>query len=202
MKQNQLTLIALITVFISMVALLIMQSAQNNILEIPTTHENLSNNDVDLNSGLLFPDLEASNVIMVNILDPFLDSQVTIVKSDTGIWQVLADNSQLANQEYAESLATTFEKIPYITKITLPTEQISDSYGLNDEDGLIVATAILADDQIRTLLVGNAVSTDNQTRGFYTVIDGRDEVYIVPPEPIMYLVQYLEAFENTQKLDN
>ena len=67
---------------------------------------------------------------------------------------------------------------------------------------LIVVSAVMKDESLHTLMVGNPVSTDSTTRGFYTVVDDREEIYIIPPEPILYLVQYLEAFENTQKLDN
>jgi len=200
MKQSRITLFLLLALFVGMIVLIVMQSVQNESLENPSTHENLIDNDVNLESMLLFPNLSASDVQTINILDPFLNSEVTIAKSDNNVWQVVANNNRLANQEYAESLAITLEKIPYIARISADGE-ISEGYGLNETDGLILVSAVLADEEVITFLAGNPVTTDDTTRGFYTYVDGRDDIYIVPPEPIMYLVQYLEAFENTQKLD-
>ncbi len=201
MKQSRITFFILIASFIGMVGLLLMQSAQSETLEIPPTHENLIDNDVHLESRLLFPNLVAGDVRVINILDPYLQSEVTIVKSDNNVWQVVSDDDRLTNQDYAESLAITLEKIPYIAQINIDNE-IPEGYGLNDTDGLILVSAVLTDETIRTFLVGNPVSTDSETRGFYTLVDGNPSIFIVPPEPIMYMVQYLEAFENTQKLDN
>ena len=200
MKQNRPTLFVLLCIFIVMVAILTMQSTQQETLEIPPTNATLRDNDVELGSGLLFPNVNANDVVMVNILDPVLDSQVTIARSLDDTWQVVAEESYPANQEYANSVAVTLEKIPFTTQISVTGD--SESFGLNEQDALIVISAILRDETLHTFVVGNPVSTDDTTRGFYTAVDERDKIYIVPPEPILYLVQYLEAFENTQKLDN
>lgn len=200
MKQSRMTLFILLILFVGMIGLLIMQSAQRETLEIPPTHENLMDNDVNLEVELLFPSLIAEDVRAINILDPFLKSEVTVVRADDESWQVLSEDDRPTNQDYAESLAVTLEKIPYIAQINANGE-IPESYGLNERDGLILVSAVLSDEQIKTFLVGNPVTTNNDTRGFYTLVEGRDTVYVVPPEPVMYLVRYLEAFENTQKLD-
>ena len=202
MKKNQLTLVALIGVFIVMIVLLTMQSAQRE-NDIKTfTNATPINNTVQLEYGLMFPDIEAKDVALVNILDPVLNSQVSIAQSPEGIWQVITDEAQPTNQEYANSLAITLEKIPYSTKLDVSSRNQYETFGLNEQDALIVVSAIMRDETLHTFMVGNPVSTDATTRGFYTIVDDREEVYIVPPEPILYLIQYLEAFENTQKLDN
>lgn len=201
MKQSRITLFLLLAVFIVLAGLIVMQSAQTETLEISPTHENLINNEVDLESRLLFPNLKAIDVRIINIRDPYLDSEVTLVKSEENVWQVISDSRELANQDSAQSVALTLERIPYVARINAEGD-IPDGYGLNETDGLILVSAVLSNESIETFLVGNPVTTDDETRGFYTLVDGRDDVYIVPPEPIMYLVQHLEAFENTQKLDN
>ncbi len=202
MKQNQFTMLALAGVFIVMVALITMQSAQQNNQITTNANATLINNTVQLEYGLMFPDIEAKDVAVVNILDPVLNSQVSVAQSPEGVWQVVSDETQPTNQEYANSLAITLERIPYSTKLEISDRNQYETYGLNEQDALIVVSAVMRDESLHTFMVGNPVSTDNTTRGFYTVVDDEEEVYIVPPEPILYLVQYLEAFENTQKLDN
>jgi len=202
MKQNQLTLLALVGIFIVMVALITMQSAQQ-INEKPTNaNATLINNTVQLEYGLMFPDIEAKDIAVVNILDPLLNSQVSVAQSPEGVWQVISDETQPTNQEYANSLAITLERIPYSTKLEITDRNQYETYGLNEQDALIIVSAVMRDESLHTFMVGNPVSTDNTTNGFYTVVDDEEMVYIVAAEPIMYLVQYLEAFENTQKLDN
>lgn len=202
MKQNRLTLLVLLGIFVLMIGLLFMQSAQREIIEPTPFNDTLRENEIQLGNGLVFPDLQAEDVSVVNILDPVLDSQVTVGRSSEGIWQVVSEDSRPTNQDYANSLAVTLEKIPYITRIGVSEDTSYDTFGLNEHDALIVVSAIMKDESLHTLMVGNPVSTDNTTRGFYTVVDDKEEIYIIPPEPILYLVQYLEAFENTQKLDN
>lgn len=202
MKQNQFTMLALAGVFIVMVALITMQSAQQDNQISTNANATLINNTVQLEYGLMFPDIEAKDVAVVNILDPVLNSQVSVAQSPEGVWQVVSDETQPTNQEYANSLAITLERIPYSTKLEISDRNQYESFGLNEQDALIVVSAVMRDESLHTFMVGNPVSTDNTTRGFYTVVDDEEAVYIVPPEPILYLVQYLEAFENTQKLDN
>lgn len=202
MKQNRITLLALLGLFGLMVALLLMQSAQRETLESSPTNATLRDNEIQLGNGLLFPNIKAEDIAIINILDPVVDSQVTVAQSPELIWEVVAEDNRSTNQEYANSLAVTLERIPFITRIAVSDAEQYTQYGLNQQDALIVVSAIMRDETLHTFLVGNPVSTDDTTRGFYTVVDDIEAVYIVPPEPILYLVQYLEAFENTQKLDN
>lgn len=202
MKQNRLTLFALLGIFLLLIGLLFMQSAQRETLEPTPTNAILRENEIQLDSGLIFPDLQAEDVAVVNILDPVLNSQVTVGRSSEGIWQVVSEDNRPTNQAYANSLAVTLENIPYITRIGVSEDTPYGTFGLNEHDALVVVSAVMKDESLHTFMVGNPVSTDSTTRGFYTVVDDNEEIYIVPPEPILYLVQYLEAFENTQKLDN
>lgn len=203
MKQNRFTLVALMGLFIVMIALLIMQSAQQQPVEVPSTaNEILAETAIQLEYGLMFPDLRAQDIALINILDPVLDSQVSVAQSPEGIWQVISQENHPTNQDYANSLAITLEKILFTIRLGVSNRNQYDTFGLNKQDAIIVVSAIMRDETLHTFMVGNPVSTDNTTRGFYTIVDDKEEVYIVPPEPILYLVQYLEAFENTQKLDN
>lgn len=202
MKQNRLTLLALLGIFLLLIGLLFMQSAQRETLEPTPTNAILRENEIQLDSGLIFPDLQAEDVAVINILDPVLNSQVTVGRSSEGIWQVVSEDNRPTNQAYANSLAVTLENIPYITRIGVSEDTPYGTFGLNEHDALVVVSAVMKDESLHTFMVGNPVSTDSTTRGFYTVVDDNEEIYIVPPEPILYLVQYLEAFENTQKLDN
>lgn len=202
MKQNQFTLLALGGIFIIMVALITMQSAQQENPIITNANATLINNTVQLEYGLMFPDIEAKDVAVVNILDPVLNSQVSVAQSPEGVWQVISDETLPTNQDYANSLAITLERIPYSTKLEISDRNQYETFGLNEQDALIVVSAVMRDESLHTFMVGNPVSTDTTTRGFYTIVDDEEAVYIVPPEPILYLVQYLEAFESTQKLDN
>ena len=202
MKNKQVTLIGLAGIFIAMIALLSMQSAQRE-NDIKTfANATLINNTVQLEYGLMFPDIIAEDIAVVNILDPLLNSQVSVAQSPEGIWQVISDETQPTNQEYASTLGVTLERIPYSTKLDVASRNQYEAFGLNEQDALIIVSAIMRDESLHTFMVGNPVSTDVTTRGFYTIVDDKEEVYIVPPEPILYLIQYLEAFENTQKLDN
>jgi hypothetical protein len=202
MKQNQLTLLALAGLFIVMIALLTMQSAQQENKIKTITNETPINNTVQLEYGLIFPDIEAKNVAVINILDPVLNSQVSVAQSSEGIWQVISEDNRPSDQEYANSLAITLEMIPFSTRLEVSNRNQYETFGLNEQDALIVVSAIMRDESLHTFMVGNPVSTDSTTRGFYTIVDDKESVYIVPPEPILYLIQYLQAFENTQKLDN
>jgi hypothetical protein len=203
MKQKPATLFALVGIFIVMIALLTMQANQQVPTEIqPNINNTLEDNGVQLEYGLVFPSLQAEDVALVNILDPVLDSQVSVAQSPEGIWQVISDSNQPTNQDYANSLALTLEKIPFIARLSVSNRNQYGAFGLNDHDAILVVSAIMRDEILHTFMVGNPVSTDNTTRGFYTVVDDKEEVYIVPTEPISYLIQYLEAYENTQKLDN
>jgi len=74
-------------------------------------------------------------------------------------------------------------------------------FGLSPTDALLVVTAVMLDGSYHTFVVGNPVSTDANTKGFYAVVDDNAEVYILPQPPVFYLVKYLQAFEDTQKLD-
>lgn len=202
MKQNRTTLLLLVGIFALMIGLLVMQSAQNETTAPTPINEILSENEIQLGNGLLFPDVSAEEIVLINILDPVLDSQVTVARTNNGDWRVVSDDTRQTDQDYANSLAITLENIPYTVRIGSSEDGNFSTYGLNEQDALIVVTAVLENESWYTFLVGNPVSTDNTNRGFYTVVGDSEEIFIVPPEPILYLVQYLEAFENTQKLDN
>lgn len=203
MKRKPVTLFAFVGIFIVMIALLTMQANQQVPIEIQSNINNtLEDNGIQLEYGLVFPNLQAEDVALVNILDPVLDSQVSVAQSLEGVWQVISDNSQPTNQDYASSLALTLAKMPYTARLDISNRNQYETFGLNDHDAILVVSAIMRDEILHTFMVGNPVSTDNTTRGFYTIVDDREEVYIVPSEPISYLIQYLEAYEITQKLDN
>ena len=205
MKRNPITLVALLGLFILMIILLVLQSTQQASVSVPippTANETLRDNEIQLEYGLVFPDIQAKDVGVINILDPVLDSQVSVAQSPEGVWQVISDETKPTNQEYANSLAITLEKMPYTTRLGIANRNQYSTFGLNEQDTLIVVSAIMRDGTLHTLMVGNPVSTDDTSRGFYTIVDDKEEIYIVPPEPILYLLQYLEVFEETQKLDN
>lgn len=202
MKQNRTTLLLLVGIFALMIGLLVMQSAQNQTIAPTPINEILSENEIQLGNGLLFPDISAEEIVLINILDPVLDSQVTVARTNNGDWRAVSDDTRQTDQDYANSLAITLENIPYTVRIGSSEDGNFSNYGLNEHDALIVVTAVLENESWYTFLVGNPVSTDNTNRGFYTVVGDSEEIFIVPPEPILYLVQYLEAFEDTQKLDN
>lgn len=201
MKYNRTTIIILLLVFFGLIALIIMQGAQRNQQETSSTNAPLRNNEIELSQGLLFPDLDVDAIVLINIQDPVLKSQVTIEQSTNGVWRVLNGEGQ-ANQEYARSIADTLRQLPYVMRIGGIEPAKYAEYGISQSDALLVVSVIFKDESMHVFVVGNPVSTDSETEGFYAVADEEKDVFILPPQPVLFLVQYLEAYENSQKLDN
>ncbi len=200
MKNKRITFIGLLGFFIILIGLIIVQNAQVSNENNQRINVNLRENEVEFKNGLVYPDLNIDEIVLINIQDPVLESQVTLERSTNGIWRIWNDERS-ANQEYAESIGKTLGALPFSSRIggVLPAEY--GKFGLSPNDALLVVTAVMADESYHTFIVGNPVSTDENVEGFYAVVDDHTEVYILPKQPILYLVQYLQVFENTQKLD-
>lgn len=200
MKSKRFTFIGLLGIFTILIALILVQNAQLSNANNRDINVNLRDNEIELKNGLVYPDLNIDEIVLINIQDPVLKSQVTLEQSTQGVWRIW-DDTRPANQEYAASIGKTLNALPFSMRIGGIEPSEYKTFGLNPDDALLVVTAVMLDETYHTFIVGNPVSTDDNVEGFYAVVDDHKEVYVMPQEPVLFLVQYLQAFENTQKLD-
>ena len=193
---NRKSLIFLLTVFLGLVVILIVQQVTNN-----SDNSSQFNNQTALqfnsaDNQAIYPDLSVEDIAAIRLEDPILRSRVTLQRNEDDTWSIQGDSRPI-DQAYAESIAQTISLLPYSYVIDGIEPSEYPDYGLSQRDALLFVQVILRDGTGHIIAIGNQTSTRD---GYYALVDDNPQLYIIDrdPDPIAYLIVYLEAFENAQ----
>ncbi len=193
---NRKSLILLLTVFLGLVVILIVQQVTNNSGDSSQFNNQTALQFNSSDNQAIYPDLAVEDIVAIRLEDPILRSFVTLQRDEDDVWVIQGDNRPV-EQAYAESIAQTVTLLPYSYVIDGIEPSEYPDYGLSQRDALLFVQIILHDGTGHIVAIGNQTPTRD---GYYALVDDNPQLYIInrDPDPIAYLLVYLEAFENAQ----
>jgi hypothetical protein len=178
MRHSRRTLIALLALFAALAAGLTVQNQQ--LADAPPA--------IERTFIRVFPDLEVLNIISVRLLDPATEASFTIQRGADGTWELLDSPGTLA-ENAGSNIARTIALLPYERTAALPAEADLADYGFEPTPVLLVQV-VLIDGSSHGIAVGGLSASGT---GFYALVDDRQEMYLLVPEAVAYLIAQLET---------
>jgi len=129
----------------------------------------------------------------VQLYSPLNETTLTFNRTDDG-WE-LPDINREPDQTVIDSLAETIAILPYTYQIQGIEPAQYPEFGLTQAGTLLFIRIIRTDDTLHMLAVGGLTPTDD---GHYTLVDDRQEIYVVDRSAVAFLLYYLRDFEQNQ----
>lgn len=183
MKQSR-SLLGLGLVFVALVVLVIVQSEQ------PTP--NISAGSTAAAAQRVFTGWTATDVLALKWWSPLRENEITLNRNNDGSWRV-SGSTQPVDENFASASLATVARLPYNQIIEGVDAERYEEYGLTEEGVELVIQIILLDGRTHAVLVGGA--TPLAGAGFYALVDDKPEIYVIPAEPVAFLMYYLDKFE-------
>jgi hypothetical protein len=178
MRHGRRTLLLLLVLFIGLAALLTVQNQQLAQAPIPTPVRTFNR---------LFPDLEVLDIISVRLLDPATNTTFTIQRGEDGMWQTVEQAGTLA-EDAGTNIARTIALLPYERTLPLVESELAD-YGFEPTPSLLIQVVLITG-EAHGIIVGGLAASGT---GFYGIVDNREEMYLLVPEAVAYLITQLRS---------
>ena len=131
----------------------------------------------------VFPDLAASDVTAIEFRIPTVDQTLIIARDNSGFWVSPSVRGAL-DQNEAATIAGTLALLPYRRSFSLDDDTNLEQYGIAPDPDLLV-TFITSDGESHSVAFGDP---SFETLTFYTLVDDRDEIFLVERPAADYLL--------------
>jgi hypothetical protein len=203
---NQRTVVLFGIVFVLMAGLLIWQGTQPSDTTMPVLHDNdnttytptiNANNadpsDTDTTGSSLpdelqpiFTDWGASQVQAIRFEDPFNNDVISVRRTEDNQWQAVEFTGDI-QQDIADGLARTVAILPYSTTLEGVDPENYAQFGLTLDSVLMLITVLLDNGDQHVIAIGTRTPDSNN---HYVLIDERPDIYVVPVQPVAFLLAY------------
>ncbi len=178
MRHSRRTLILLLVIFVGVAALLAAQNQQIAQTPRPMPERLFTR---------LFPDVEVLDIISIRLLDPATNTTFTIQRGEDGTWQPLNQEGALA-ENAGTNIARTVALLPYERTLPLDESRLQE-YGFEPTPTLLIQFVMITG-EAHGIIVGGLTASGT---GFYGLVDDREEMYLLIPEAVAYLITQLRS---------
>lgn len=143
----------------------------------------------DASDPLVFPDLAAIELAVINLYDPTTGVTMTLSRDDDGRWIEEGSNTEF-DPAYVNQLAQTIVRLAYNQVVSLEADADLAAYGFAPAGQLFVEF-IEADGTHHAVAFGELLP--DREAGYYALVDDRPELYVIPRGAADYLLSQLPA---------
>jgi hypothetical protein len=141
----------------------------------------------DASDLLVFPDLAAIELSVINLYDPTTGLAITLSRGDDGRWIEEGSNTEF-DPAYVNQLAQTIVMLAYDHVLPLGPDDDLAVYGFAPAGQLFVEF-IEADGTQHAVAFGNLLP--DRDAGYYALVDDRPQLYVIPRGAADYLLSQL-----------
>jgi hypothetical protein len=179
MRHGRRTLLLLVVVFVGLAALLTAQNQQLAQQPFPTPARTFTR---------LFPELEVLDILSIRLLDPATNTTFTIQRGEYGTWQPLEQEGTL-QENAGTNIARTVALLPYERTLPLADDTSLADYGFEPTPTMLIQFVLITG-EAHGIIVGGLAASGT---GFYGIVDNREEMFLLVPEAVAYLITQLRS---------
>lgn len=129
-------------------------------------------------------DFTVLDIQAIRIGSPYAEVNFVISRTEDGAWTAPEADGEL-DRDTATLIARTMVLLPYSEVIPITDETDLEEFGFTDENPFaLTAEVLLIDGTTHALFFGGLAPLQT---GIYTVVDERDEIYLVEPRAVEFL---------------
>jgi len=184
--KNRRTTIILGVVFAVLLIIVVLQSTGFNPQQLTALVSRQATPTADPFGGLprVLTDFTVLDIQAIRLGSPNTGDTLLISRTEQGTWVAPERDGQL-DAETATLIARTMVLLPYSDAFPMPPEEELAQFGFVGQNPRAVTVEILlVDGTTHALFFGGLTPMED---GFYTVVDGRDTIYLVEPRAVEFL---------------
>lgn len=184
-RNNRTTIYILATVFALLIVVVILQGTGAPIIGLRQPTPTADPNADLLNMPRVLTDFTVLDIQAVRIGSPFNDTEFVISRTSDGSWRAPDVTAGTLNIETATLIARTTVLLPYTDTITIDNDIELAEFGfVGQNPGALQVEILLVDGTTHAIFFGGLTPTFD---AIYTIVDDRDEIYLVEPRAVEFL---------------
>lgn len=143
----------------------------------------------------LFPDVDAEDIQAIELLDPYNQQSILLVRSAEGVWFAPDSPDRVVDQALAATVARTLDVLPVVRSFAPEPGADMNQYGFR-QDGLYFLAVLFrtVDEVDHIIAVGNPSAPElGAEPGFYALVDDNPAVYLLDSDAVGYLGSVLQT---------
>lgn len=175
-RTGRRTLLVLAIIFIALVAITFLQSAQPE-------------PEAALPFERVYDDITEQDIRAVRLRDPNTNSTFTISRNVDGTWSS-PDLAGTLDQQTATLVARTIATLPYDSVLSITQDMNIIDYGFAPSGTLAIDIVLINNQEARGVIVGGLAPTNGI---YYALVDDRQEIYFIYRGAIDFLIGVLRT---------